>query len=61
MALGMVVVRTLPAASDRAGFLTGLGFQGTEWMLPLLIPLIVGVVAFAATGWAARRVLKELS
>lgn len=59
--LGMVVVRMLPAASDTAGFLTGLGFQGAQWFLPALIPVMAGVMAFIATGWAARRVLREVA
>lgn len=59
--LGMGAVRMLPAASDTAGFLTGLGFQGAQWFLPLLIPALAGVVAFIATGWAARRVLREVA
>ena len=59
--VGMVVVRMLPSASNTAGFLTGLGFQGGQWFLPLLIPVMAGVVAFIATGWAARRVLREVA
>ncbi|WP_227268999.1 cell division protein FtsX [Roseobacter weihaiensis] len=59
--LGMVAVLLLPPASDAGGFLTGLGFQGLEWALPLLIPLLAAVVAFGATGWSAKRVLGELA
>ncbi len=58
---GMVAVRMLPSASNTAGFLTGLGFQGGQWFLPVLIPVMAGVVAFIATGWAARRVLREVA
>jgi len=58
---GMIAVAFLPSAGDAAGFLTGLGFQGAQWALPVLIPLFSASVAFAATGWAARRVLRELS
>ncbi|ABG31227.1 cell division protein FtsX [Roseobacter denitrificans] len=61
MVLGMGAVLLLPPASDAGGFLTGLGFQGGQWLLPLLIPVLAAAVAFSATGWAARRVLKELS
>ncbi|WP_282127655.1 cell division protein FtsX [Roseobacter litoralis] len=61
MVLGMGAVLLLPPASDAGGFLTGLGFQGAQWLLPLLIPALAAAVAFSATGWAARRVLKELS
>lgn len=60
MALGVGAVLLLPPASDTGGFLTGLGFQQGQWLLPLLIPILAAAVAFVATGWAARRVLKEL-
>lgn len=58
---GMAAVALLPPATDTAGFLTGLGFQAQQWALPGLIPIFVGVVAFGATGWAARRALQELT
>lgn len=58
---GLAAVALLPPASDTAGFLTGLGFQGAQWAFPLLIPLFSAGIAFAATGWAARRVLRELA
>lgn len=58
---GMAAVLLLPPASDTAGFLTGLGFQGAQWVLPLLIPLLAGAVAYLATRWSARRVLEELT
>lgn len=59
--LGMSGVLLLPEASDAGGFLTGLGFQGAGWLLPVLIPLLGATVAFLATWSAARRKLKELS
>lgn len=59
--LGLLAVLLLPSASDNAGFLTGLGLQGWHWLLPLLIPLMAGAVAFIATGTAARRTLRELA
>lgn len=59
--LGMTGVLLLPEASDAGGFLTGVGFQGRDWILPVLIPLLGAVVAFLATWSAARRKLKELS
>ncbi|MEX0348774.1 MAG: cell division protein FtsX [Paracoccaceae bacterium] len=61
VALGMIGVMLLPAASEEGGFLTGLGFRGVGWALPLLIPIFGASVAFAATWAAARRRLKELS
>ncbi|PSL20195.1 cell division transport system permease protein [Shimia abyssi] len=59
--LGMLAMLLLPAAQDEGGFLTGLGFSGFGWVLPLIIPPLTGAVAFAATGAAARRVLAELA
>ena len=58
--LGLAGVLLLPEASDEGGFLTGLGFQGLSWLLPLLIPLLGALVAFAATWLAANRTLKGL-
>lgn len=60
-ALGLVAILALPTAGPRTGFLTGLGYQGAHWILPLLIPVLAGIVAFVATRAAARRTLKELA
>lgn len=59
--LGMGGVMLLPEASDEGGFLTGLGFQGIGWLLPLMVPVLGAVVAFVATWTAARRKLKGLA
>ena len=59
--LGMIAVLLLPSAADAGNFLTGLGFRGWHWALPFCIPLLAGVVAFVATGAAARRTLRELT
>lgn len=59
--LAMIAVLLLPSASEVGGFLTGLGFQGAHWIWPVMIPMLAGVVAFVATGAAARRTLKELT
>ncbi len=61
MALGMLGVALLPSAGDAGGFLTGLGFRGAGWLLPLLVPVLGAAVAFGATWAAARRSLSELS
>lgn len=61
MALGMIGVWLMPAASNEGGFLTGLGFQGWSWFLPLAIPLLGAAVAFAATTRAASKRLGELA
>ncbi|WP_299674001.1 FtsX-like permease family protein [uncultured Roseobacter sp.] len=59
--VAMAVVAFLPDASDTAGFLTGLSFQGWHWFLPFLIPLLCAAVAFVATRAAAGRTLKRLA
>ncbi|MGB3243003.1 MAG: FtsX-like permease family protein [Sulfitobacter sp.] len=61
MVLGLVAVWFLPTAGDAGNFLPGLGFVGWHWLLPLLIPILAGAVALAATSAAARRTLQELS
>ncbi len=61
MVVGMIAMLLLPSGNDAASFLTGMGFQGWHWLLPLFIPLLAGGVAFAATGSAARRTLRELA
>jgi len=58
---GMVAVLLLPSAGAEAGILTGLRFQGLNWLWPFLVPPLAAVVAFAATRWAAMRVLEDLS
>jgi len=59
--LGMAAIFLLPAAQDEGGFLTGLGFSGVGWALPLIVPPLAAVVAYLATGAAARRTLRELT
>lgn len=58
---GLSAVLLLPSADVAGGFLTGLGFQGVQWIYPLVIPLIGGISAFFATRMAALRMLKEQS
>ena len=58
--LGMLAFALLPVAGD-AGFLTGLGFSGTGWLMPLAIPPIAALIAWAATRAAAFRALKRES
>ena len=55
--LGVLAVLALPDNGD--SFLTGLGFQGLGWLMPLLIPPLAGVTAFVATRAAALRTLRE--
>ena len=60
-ALGMIGVALLPSTDAAGGFLTGLGFQGSGWLLPLTLPLLAAIVAFVATRACAFRKLKELT
>ncbi|MCP5072103.1 MAG: cell division protein FtsX [Rhodobacteraceae bacterium] len=50
----------LPPAAEEGAFLTGLGFQGVHWLLPLLIPVLAAIVAFWATRIAAFRTLSGM-
>lgn len=59
-ALAMIGVALLPQTDEAGGFLTGLGFQGAGWLLPLILPPLAAIVAFAATRFAAFRTLKGL-
>jgi cell division transport system permease protein len=62
MVLGMLAVLLMPRSSDEtASFLTGLGFEGLHWLLPLLIPPLAAGVAYLATRLAARRTLEGLT
>lgn len=62
MVLGMFAVLLMPNGDDEtASFLTGLGFQGAHWLVPLLIPPLAAGVAFVATRMAARRTLEGLT
>ena len=58
---GFAAVFLLPEAQSEGGFLTGLGFEGASGAWLLLVPVLAAVVAFLATGSAARRTLKGLS
>ncbi len=59
--VGVFAVMALPGASTQGGFLTGLGFQGAEWLWVLLVPLLAGAVAFLATRFAAFRTLRGIT
>ena len=59
--LGILGVALLPAQDAAGGFLTGLGFSGAGWLLPLLLVPLAAVVAFAATRTAAFRTLRGLT
>lgn len=59
-AFGMAGVALLPGSEAQASFLTGIGFSGAAWLLPLLIPPLAALVAFLATRVAAYRTLRAL-
>ena len=61
MILGSLTIMFLPSTGEDIGFLTGLGFQGAEWFLPLLIAPIGAGVAYLATRQASLRVLGALT
>lgn len=58
-AVAVAGLALLPAAQDDTGFLGGLGFAGAGWLLPLVIPPLAGLVAWASTQATALRVLKR--
>ncbi|GLQ35065.1 cell division protein FtsX [Amylibacter marinus] len=58
---GMVAIFLLPSAAAEGAFLTGLGFSGMQWFIPLLIPLIAAILAFWATRIAANRTLARMN
>ncbi|MEY4696085.1 MAG: hypothetical protein RIT14_513 [Pseudomonadota bacterium] len=57
---GMNVIALLPPVDAAGTFLSGLGFQGSSWLLPLLLPPAAAGAAFVATRTAAFRKLREL-
>ncbi|VAV95264.1 Cell-division-associated, ABC-transporter-like signaling protein FtsX [hydrothermal vent metagenome] len=61
VALGCLAIAFLPAADPGGGFLTGLGFQGLHWFIPLIIPPLAALAGFTATRSAARKTLKEMT
>jgi cell division transport system permease protein len=59
--LAMLAIYFLPSAAEEGAFLTGLGFQGWHWTLPVVVPVIAAVLAFWATRIAAIRVLRRMA
>ena len=59
--LGLIGVALLPAQDAAGGFLTGLGFTGFNWFLPLILVPLAALVAFFATQTAAFRTLRGLT
>jgi cell division transport system permease protein len=56
----MIAITALPRADAAGGFLTGLGFEGLHWLLPLSIPPLTAGVAYLATRIAALRMLRGI-
>lgn len=56
--LAMIAVAFIPSGVE-AGVLSGLGFDGAEWLWPLLVPFLAAALAFGATWVAAARRLRE--
>lgn len=57
--IGAVVVLLMPQGDASGGLLLGVGFEGAEWVWPLMIPVLAAIVAFFATRAAAFRRLRE--
>lgn len=56
--LAMIAVALVPSGVE-TGVLSGLGFDGAEWLWPLLVPFAAAALAFGATWFAAARRLRE--
>jgi len=56
--IGLFAVALIPTVAG-GGLASAVGFQGAEWIWPLLVPLAAAALAFAATRAAAARRLKE--
>ncbi len=59
-ALGLAAFALLPVAGE-SGFLTGLGFAGRGWLMPLAIPPLAALIAWIATRIAAQHHLRKES
>jgi cell division transport system permease protein len=57
--IGLVIVSLMPQGDATSSLLLGVGFEGGEWVWPLLIPVLAAIVAFFATRAAAFRRLRE--
>lgn len=57
--IGLGVVSLMPQGDATSSLLLGVGFEGAEWVWPLLIPVMAAIVAFFATRTAAFRRLRE--
>ena len=58
-ALAMILIALVGTRDAPETFLSSYGFAGSEWLAPLLVPLITAAVAFGATYVSALRKLRE--
>ena len=57
--IGVIVVLLMPQGDGSDSLLLGVGFEGADWVWPLMIPFLAASVAFFATRSAAFRRLRE--
>ena len=57
--IGVIVVLLMPQGDGSDSLLLGVGFEGADWVWPLMIPFLAAGVAFFATRSAAFRRLRE--
>ena len=59
--LAGLTLLVMPQGDARDSILLGVGLEGFEWVWLLVVPLLSGIVAFAATRAAAIGKLKEMT
>ncbi|MEO1637995.1 MAG: FtsX-like permease family protein [Pseudomonadota bacterium] len=59
--LGVIAVILMPEGDGQTSILLGVGFEGAEWLWPVLIPPLSAIVAFFATRAAALRTLRSMT
>ncbi len=59
--VGAISVLLMPSDDLAGGFLTGIAFQGTDWLWAVAVPPFAAIVGFVATRSAALRTLREKS
>lgn len=57
----MLFILFLPQVAEEGAFLTGLGFRGWHWLLPMFVPFLAAIIAFFATRTAAKTTLQGTS
>ena len=58
--LGLIAVALLPGPGSD-DHLVSVGLRGWDWLWPFMVPAVAAALAFAATRFAARRRLSEVS